>query len=181
MLVSSEQHNDSIFVLLRADRCNKPSQHAIPHIVKDFFSCKENFLRSILLAVFTYTSIQHSIVDYSHHIVHHKGDLYLLTHLPITPPLPLRTTCLFPESKLQTRYPSLLNVSVFLCLKKEFPVAQMVNNLPAVQETPVLSLGQEGPLEKGMTTHSSILAWRVPWTEGPSGLQPVGLQRVEHD
>ena len=46
-----------------------------------------------------------------------------------------------------------------------FPVAQMVENLPAVQETWVQSLGQEYPLEKGMATHSSILAWRIPWTE----------------
>ena len=54
----------------------------------------------------------------------------------------------------------------------------MVNNLPAMQETLVLSLGQEDPLEKGIATHSSIFAWRIPWTEGPSGLQPMGLQRV---
>ena len=62
-----------------------------------------------------------------------------------------------------------------------FPVAQMVENLPAVQETWVQSLGQEYPLEKGMATHSSILAWRIPWTEEPGGLQSMGLQRVRHD
>ena len=50
-------------------------------------------------------------------------------------------------------------------------VAQMVENLPAVQEIWVRSLGREGPLEKGMATHSSILAWRIPWTEEPGGLQ----------
>ena len=50
-------------------------------------------------------------------------------------------------------------------------MTQMVNNPPAMQETQVLSLGQEEPLEKGMTTHSSILAWRSPWTEEPGGLQ----------
>ena len=54
----------------------------------------------------------------------------------------------------------------------------MVKNLPAVQETQVLSLGQEDPLEKGMTIHSSILAWRTPWTEEPGGLQLTGSQRV---
>ena len=54
-------------------------------------------------------------------------------------------------------------------------VAQTVKNLPAVQETWVPSLGREDPLENGMTTHSSILAWRIPWTEGPVGLQSVGL------
>ena len=49
-------------------------------------------------------------------------------------------------------------------------VAQVVKNLPAMQETQVRSLGQEDPLEKGMATHSSILAWRIPWTEEPGGL-----------
>ena len=50
-----------------------------------------------------------------------------------------------------------------------------------MEETRVWSLGGEDPLEKGMATHSSILAWRIPWTEGPGGLQSVGLQRVGHD
>ena len=50
------------------------------------------------------------------------------------------------------------------------PVAQMVKNLPALQETRVQSLDQEDPLEKGMATHSSILAWKIPWTEEPDGL-----------
>ena len=56
--------------------------------------------------------------------------------------------------------------------------AQMVKNQPALQETRVQSLGQEDPLEKGIGTHSSILAWRILWTEEPSGLQSIGLQRV---
>ena len=55
-------------------------------------------------------------------------------------------------------------------------VAQTVNNLPAMQETWVQSLGWEGPLDKGMAIHSSILAWRIPWTEEPGGLQSTGLQ-----
>ena len=50
-----------------------------------------------------------------------------------------------------------------------------------MQETQVLSLGQADPLEKGMTTHSGILAWRIPWTEEPGGLQSLGLQGVRHD
>ena len=58
-------------------------------------------------------------------------------------------------------------------------MAQMIKNLPAIQETRVQSLGQEYPLEEEMTTHSSILAWRIPWTEEPSGLQ--SMQRVRHD
>ena len=60
-------------------------------------------------------------------------------------------------------------------------VAQMVKNLPAMQETQVRSLGQEDPLEKGMATRSSIIAWRIPWTEEPGGLQSMRLQRVRHD
>ena len=60
-------------------------------------------------------------------------------------------------------------------------MAQMVNNLPAVQETLVWSLGWEDPLEKGMATHSSIPAWKIPWIEEPVGLQFTGLQRMEHD
>ena len=53
-------------------------------------------------------------------------------------------------------------------------VAQAVKNLPAMSETQVSSLGREDPLEKGMATHSSILAWRIPWTEEPGGLQSAG-------
>ena len=60
-------------------------------------------------------------------------------------------------------------------------VAQLVKNLPTVQETWVLSLGQEDPLEKGMASHFTILVWRILWTEEPGGLQSVGLQRVGHD
>ena len=57
----------------------------------------------------------------------------------------------------------------------------MVNNLPTMQETWVKFLGQKEPLVKGMATHSSILAWRIPWTEEPGRLQSVALQRVGHD
>ena len=59
--------------------------------------------------------------------------------------------------------------------------AWLVKNLPAVQETQVTSLGQEDPLEGEMATHSSVLAWRIPWTEEPGGLQSMGLQRVGRD
>ena len=68
---------------------------------------------------------------------------------------------------------SVVNLQAFL-------VAQMVKNLPAMQETWVWSPGQEDPLEKEMATHSSILAWRIPWTKGPSGLQSMGSQRAGH-
>ena len=57
----------------------------------------------------------------------------------------------------------------------------MEMNLPAMWETRVQFLGQEGPLEEAMATHSSILAWRIPWTEEPGGLQFMGLQRVGYD
>ena len=59
-------------------------------------------------------------------------------------------------------------------------VAQTVKNLPVIQVTRVRSLGREDPLEKGMVTHSSILAWRIQWTEEPDGLRSMGLQRVKH-
>ena len=60
-------------------------------------------------------------------------------------------------------------------------VAQMVSNLPATWETRVGSLGWEDPLEKEMTTHSSTLVWKIPWTEKPGRLQSMGSQRVGHD
>ena len=60
-------------------------------------------------------------------------------------------------------------------------MTQTVNNLPSLQETRVQSLGQEDLLEKGMITHSSILAWRIPWTEEPGGIQSMVSQRVGQD
>ena len=60
-------------------------------------------------------------------------------------------------------------------------VVQMVRNLPAAQETWVPSLGQEDPLEKEMATHSSILAWKIPWMEESGRLQSIGSQKVGHD
>ena len=57
----------------------------------------------------------------------------------------------------------------------------MVKNLPAIQETRVQSLSQEDTQEKEMATHSSILAWKIPWTEEPGGLQFMGSKRVGHD
>ena len=64
---------------------------------------------------------------------------------------------------------------------QEILVAQMVKNLPAMWETQVQSLGQEDPLEKGMATHSSILAWKISWTEELGQLQSMGSQRVGHN
>ena len=69
----------------------------------------------------------------------------------------------------------------FECILWAFLVAQMIKNLSAMQETWVQSLGQEGPLEKGLATHSSILACRIPSTEEPGGLESMRSQRVRHD
>ena len=60
-------------------------------------------------------------------------------------------------------------------------VAQRVKNLPTMQETWVQSLAWEDSLEKGMATHSGIVAWRIPWTEEPGGVQSMGSQRVRHN
>ena len=60
-------------------------------------------------------------------------------------------------------------------------MAQLVKNLPAMEETQVQSLGQEDPLKKEIATHSSILAWEMPWTEEPGRLPSTGLQRTRHD
>ena len=65
--------------------------------------------------------------------------------------------------------------------KRASLVAQMVSNLPAMQKTQIQPRGQEDPLEKGMASHSSILAWRTLWTEKPGGLQSMWSQRVRHD
>ena len=62
-----------------------------------------------------------------------------------------------------------------------FPGGSAVKNPPAMQETWIGSLNWEDPLEEEMSTHSSILAWKIPWTEEPGGLQSMGLQRVGHD
>ena len=77
------------------------------------------------------------------------------------------------------------SASKFLTLNMELfgtsLVTETVKNLPVMWETPVRSLGQEDPLEKGMGTHSSILAWRIPWTEEPGGPRSMWSQRVRHD
>ena len=72
-------------------------------------------------------------------------------------------------------------MEVSLQRKLDSLVAQMVMGLPVMQDTWVQSLGQDGPLEKGMATFSNILAWRIQWTEEPGGLQSMGSQRVGHD
>ena len=68
-----------------------------------------------------------------------------------------------------------------LLLHAGFPIAQTVKDLPATQETWVRSLGREDPLEKERATHSSILTWRIPWTEEPDSYSPWGRKRFRHD
>ena len=72
-------------------------------------------------------------------------------------------------------------VRIYPSPKRASLVAQMLKNLPAMWETQVRFLGQEDPLEKGTATHSSILVWRIPWTEEPGGLESLGWQRLGHD
>ena len=80
------------------------------------------------------------------------------------------------------RFASIIIADPFIKhMEYDFPVAQTVKDLPVMQKTWVLSLGWEVPLEKGMAIHSSILAWRIPWTETPDGLQSMGSQIVGHD
>ena len=83
-----------------------------------------------------------------------------------------------PGSQISINTWHLANSSV---LQLALLVVQTVKNLPAMQETWVQSLGWKDPLEKGMATHSSILAWKIPWAEEPGGLQSMESQRVRHD
>ena len=76
--------------------------------------------------------------------------------------------------------PVCLGLNPSSALMQAFWVAQTVNDLPAMRETWSRSLGWEDPLEKGMATHSSVLVWRIPWTEEPGRLQSLGSQRVGH-
>ena len=84
---------------------------------------------------------------------------------------------------LQKPHPSIVTHkwAGFHIYRDLFLVTQMVKSLPAVQETQVQSLDQEDPLEKEMATHSSILAWKIPWTEEPGRLQSMESRRVGHD
>ena len=82
------------------------------------------------------------------------------------------------------RYTSFMCVCVCVCvylLNMSFLSGSLVKNLPAIQEMQVQSLGLKDPLEEEMATHSNILAWRIPWTEEPGGLQSIESQRVRHD
>ena len=98
-----------------------------------------------------------------------------VTTLPLYPSLPAQLLC--------STYTACSHLSFYNYIPKRGAslVAQMVKNLPAVQETWVPSLDWEDPLKEGRATNSSILAWRIPWTEEPGGLQSIGSHRVRHD
>ena len=119
------------------------------------------------------TALQKHIREKSQaHVLHYLSESWSgVIHLG-------RPTCL-----MQTPHPSRRSTSQFLHLQgkqRAFLVAHTVKNLPAMQETWVQFLSWEDPLEKGMDTRSSILAWRIPWTEDPGGLQSMGSRRARH-
>ena len=88
---------------------------------------------------------------------------------------------LLEQNSLVFRGLTICRLTYLLTICRASLVAQRLKRLPAMRETWARSLGWEDPLEKEMATHSSILAWRIPWMEEPGGLQSTGSQRVEHD
>ena len=113
--------------------------------------------------------------------------LPLLDHLILCKPVQfshsqhfLGRNCLYKANE-QFLWANLFFPTALITSSWAFPVAQMVKHLPAMWETWVWSLGQEDPLEEGMATHSSTLAWKIPWTEEPGRLQSMGSQRVRDD
>ena len=93
-------------------------------------------------------------------------------------PCPLRVGSLL---SMPSRSPMCKPCSLQSCMFWGFSGGSVVKNLPTMQNTCIRSLGQEGPPEQGMVTHSRILAWRIPWTEEPGGLQSMGSQRARHN
>ena len=93
-------------------------------------------------------------------------------------PCPLRVGSLL---SMPSHSPMCKPCSLQSCMFWGFTGGSVVKNLPTMQNTCIRSLGQEGPPEQGMVTHSRILAWRIPWTEEPGGLQSMGSQRARHN
>ena len=93
-------------------------------------------------------------------------------------PCPLRVGSLL---SMPSHSPMCKPCSLQSCMFWGFSGGSVVKNLPTMQNTCIRSLGQEGPPEQGMVTHSRILAWRIPWTEEPGGLQSMGSQRARHN
>ena len=124
----------------------------------------------------------------SHHRCHHSLQSYLkMLHTVELLARPLMA--LYFQESLRIGYFILLIYLVFWpcswgmrgLISLTSLVTQMLRNLPAIQETIIWSLRWEDPLEEGMAAHSSVLAWRIPWTEEPGGLQSMRSQRVRHD
>ena len=125
--------------------------------------------------------------EFYHHVqCHHYPSLYYVNWLCEVMPRSLAIgdyTQILPTScslKSIMCFTVLQKPALNYCLFQASLVAQMVKNLPAVQDTQAQSLGWEDPLKKGMSTHSGILAWRIPWTQEPGRLQSMGSQRVRH-
>ena len=110
---------------------------------------------------------------------------FLGFHLLSCPAMPKRPNCtkyaLFFKRPATIFHLCILGNNPLFSTKLASLVAQTVKNFPAMQENWVKVLGREDPLEEEMATHSSILAWRIPWTEEPGGLQSMGSPRVRHD
>ena len=132
-----------------------------------YFSLSPNFVCLIPPSVINYELFKKSKIN------EEKKYLFLCYHLQWTHKKPLLTPFILSSSvQILATWSMFSGASL---------VAQMIQNLPAMQETQVRSLGGEDLLKKGMATNSSILAGKIPWTEEPGGLQSMGLQRVGHD
>ena len=118
-----------------------------------------------------------------------SSHLILCRPLLLLPPVPSSIRVFSNESTLRMRHYIIPNTTILLChhycvysvLHYTSLLAQTIKSLSAMQETWVQSQGWEDPLEENMATPSSILAWRIPWTEDPGRLQSMGLQRVRHN
>ena len=142
-----------------------------PHIVEDPIPCYLNFP---LMELFSW-SLPHALHIYSSRRNGFPEWWTWRSKIGVLPQTlclsPLFGNCL-PAKRVHLTLSSGLWTSL---------VTQMIKNLSIMQETQVWSLGKEDPLEKEIATHSSILAWRIPWTKEPRGLQSIGSQRVRHD
>ena len=151
--------------------------HALPHPPWD--SPGKNIglgSHSLLQGIFPTQGSNSGILDCRwilYHLSHHLKAKGLSKGSPLK-------TLTFKPGRLQSRGSQRVRYNWATSLSLSL-VVQMVNNLPAMQETRVQSLGQEDPLEKKMATHSSILAWRIPRTEEPGGPQSLQSQRVKQD
>ena len=131
--------------------------------------------------------VHRQLLEFTQAHVHRVGDAIQPSHplssLLLLTPIPPSIRVFSNESNLRMRWPKYWSFSFSISPSNEPAslVAQRLKCLPPMRETWVRSLGREDTLEKEMATHSSILAWRIPWTEEPGRLQSTGSQRVGHD